>query len=200
MPVQFWESLVNAGSPWQTASGTALSTAATASLSPEGAGGTGSDPLVPAYGFYQGFVARITARGVYTCGSTATNLTLAVYASAPGTALSGGTALATTGAMAMPVSVTNLWWRLTAYVQCRQIAQGTSTATLYSHGEVLIQTATASGTTGNVQVWPVPATAGPTAASVDTTIAHTLGLVGTLSQATGSPAITCTNFTIEALD
>jgi hypothetical protein len=34
---------------------------------------------------------------------------------------------------------------------------------------------------------------------VDTTIAHTLGLAGTLSQATGSPSVTCNYFTIEMM-
>ena len=199
MPVQYWESLQNPAAPWQTASGTALVTAATATISPEGAGGTGDDPLIPAYGFYQGLIIRVSARGIYTNGSTATNATFALYVSAPGTALSGGTSLATTGALALPTSVTGLWWRLNAFIQCRAIAQGTSTNTLYTHGEVEIQTATPSGTTGNVQVWPMPATSGPTAATADTTIAHTLGLVGTLSQATGSPAITCTEFTIEMM-
>lgn len=200
MPVQYWESLVNAGAPWQTGSGATLSTAATATLNPEGAGGTGDDPLIPAYGFYQGFVLRLTARGIYTMGSTATNGTFAVYVSSPGTALSGGTALATTGALALPVSVTNFWWRLQVIVQCRAIAQGTATNTLYTSGEFTLQTATASGTTGNVQVWPMPATNGPTIATVDTTVAHTVGVVGTLSQITGSPTITCTQCIIEACD
>lgn len=199
MPVQYWESLQNPGAPWQTGSGAALVTAATLTLSPEGAGGTGDDPLIPAYGFYQGLLIRVTARGIYTVGSTATNGTFALYVSAPGTALSGGTALATTGALALPVSVTNLWWKLEAFIQCRAIAQGTGTNTLYTHGDFQIQTAAPSGTTGNVQVWPLPATNGPTAATVDTTIAHTLGLVGTLSQVTGSPSVTCTQFAIEMM-
>jgi hypothetical protein len=198
MPYQVWESLLNPGAPWQTASGTALASAATATLSPEGAGGTGADPQI--FSFYQGFVVRVKARGIYTNGSTATNATFALYASATGTALSGGTSLATTGALALPTSVTNLLWELEALIQCRAMAQGTSTATLYTHGALRLQLATPSGTTGNEQVWPMPATAGPTAADVDTTITHTVGLVGTLSQATGSPSITCTNFLLEAVD
>jgi hypothetical protein len=113
--------------------------------------------------------------------------------------LSGGTSLATTGALALPVSVTGLWWRLNAFIQCRQIAQGTATNTLWTAGEVEIQTATASGTTGNVQVWPMPAVSGPTIATVDTTVAHTLGLVGALSQTTGAPTVTCTQFAIELM-
>lgn len=192
---QYWTSLINPNAPWQTASGTTLSTATTATISPEGAGGTGDDPQQLTW--WQGQVIRHTARGVYTMGSTATNATFALYASASGTAASGGTALATTGALALPVSVTGFWWRLKAITQVRAIAQGTSTATLYTHGELLIQTATPSGTTGNVQVWPLPATSGPTAANVDMMIAHTLALVGTLSQVTGSPTITCTEYLAE---
>jgi hypothetical protein len=200
MPQQSWESLVNTGAPWQTASGTPLATAATLTLSPEGAGGTGNDPQI--YPFYQGQVIRVQARGVYTVGSTATTFAWILAASATGTALPGTGAgvLATTGALNLPVSVTSLWWKLEALIQVRAMAQGTSTATLYTHGEVQIQTATPSGTTANVQVWPMPATAGPTAADIDTTIAHTFGLVGTLSQVTGSPTVTCTQFTLETIN
>ncbi len=192
---QYWSSLINPNAPWQTASGTPLATAATVTISPEGAGGTGDDPQNLTW--WQGQVIRVRARGVYTMGSTATNGTFALYAATVGTALSGGTVLATTGALALPVSVTGFWWRLQAEIQCRAIAQGTATASLYTHGELLIQAATASGTTGNVQVWPLPATSGPTAANADTTIARTLGLVATLSQVTGSPTITCTQITHE---
>lgn len=194
---QYWDSLINPGAPWQTASGTALVTAATATISPEGAGGTGDDPQILTW--WQGMVIRIRARGIYTVGSTATNGTFALYGSATGTALSGGTSLATTGALALPTSVTGFWWRLQAEIQIRAIAQATSTATTYTHGELLIQTATASGTTGNVQVWPMPATSGPTVANMDTTIAHTIGLTGTLSQSVNSPSITCTQFTAEII-
>ena len=134
MAQQQWVAPVNAGAPWQTASGTTLNTAATATLSPEGAGGTGADPQV--FSFYQGMVVRIKARGVYTMGSTATNATFALYASASGTAAASGTSLATTGALALPVSVTGLTWRIDAAIQVRAMAQGTGTATLYTHGDL----------------------------------------------------------------
>jgi hypothetical protein len=192
---QYWSSLVNPGAPWQTASGTPLATASTATINPEGAGGTGDDPQILTW--WQGMVVRVEAHGVYTMGSTATNATFALFASATGTALASGTSLATTGALALPVSVTGFYWQLKAKIQCRAIAQGTATASLYTHGALLIQTATPSGTTGNTQVWPLPATSGPTAANADTTIAHTLGLVATLSQAVGSPSVTCTQITHE---
>ena len=187
---QYWSSLANPGAPWQTASGTPAATAAAVTISPQGAGGVGDDPQVLTW--WQGMVVQVRARGVYTMGSTATTAVFSLYASATGTAASGGTSLATTGALSLPVSVTGFWWRLQAEIQCRQIASGTSTATLYTHGELLIQTATPAGTTGNIQVWPMPATSGPTAGTADSTIAHTLGLVATLSQITGSPTITCT--------
>ena len=196
MPLQVWESLLNTGAPWQTASGTTLSTAATATISPTAAG-TGGDPEI--FTFYQGQALRVRARGVYTNGSTATNGTFALFAATSGTAASGGTALATTGAFALPTSVTNLFWELEALVQVRAMAQGTGTATLYTHGALLLQTATFAAA-ANIAVLPMPATAGPTAANVDTTITHTLALVGTLSQITGSPVITCTNFLIEAVN
>jgi hypothetical protein len=195
MAQQLWVAPVNAGAPWQTASGTALNTAATATISPAAAGGTGADAQV--FSFYQGMVIRVSARGIWTSGSTSTNVTLMLYVSASGTAAGSGQQLATTGAVAWPVSVTNFYWGLDALIQVRAMAQGTGTATLNTHGRVELQTATFATPTGNMAILPMPATNGPTAASADTTITHTLALVGTLSQATGSPAITCTNFLAE---
>ena len=107
--------------------------------------------------------------------------------------------MATTGALALPVSVTGLLWELELLVQVRAYASGTGTNTVYTHGRLWLQTATPSGTTGNMQCWPMPATSGPTAATLDVSVTHTLALVGTLSQATGSPSITCTNFLVEPL-
>lgn len=196
MPLQVWESLLNTGAPWQTASGTTLSTAATATISPTSAG-TGGDPEI--FTWYQGQVLRIRARGIYTMGSTATNATFALFAAASGTAASGGTSLATTGAFALPVSVTNLFWEIEALAQVRAMAQGTATPTLSTHGALVLQTAAFSGA-ANTAVLPMPATSGPTSANVDTTITHTIALVGTLSQVTGAPTITCTNFLIETVN
>jgi hypothetical protein len=99
---QYWSSLINPGAPWQTASGTVLNTAATATVSPEGAGGTGDDPQVLTW--WQGMLIRVRARGIYTNGSTTTNATFALYVAASGTALSGGVSLTTTGALPLPVS------------------------------------------------------------------------------------------------
>jgi hypothetical protein len=193
-----WESLLNTGAPWQTASGTTLNTAATATISPEAAGGTGDDPQI--FSFYQGQAFRVRARGIYSSGSTSTNFTLALFANVTGSAASGGTSLATTGAVAWPVSVTNFYWELEALLQVRQMASGTGTSTVYTHGAVEVQTATFSTPTGNTGILPMPATNGPAAATLDTTITHTIALVGTLSQATGSPSITCTSFLVEQLN
>lgn len=196
MTNQVWVGPVNAGPPWQTASGTTLNTAATATISPE-LPGTGGDPQVSPLG--QGLLIRGEAFGIYTCGSTATNLTLALWASITGTAAASGTSLATTGAFAMPVSQTNLFWSIRFKLQVRASAQGTGNASVYTHAYMLIQTAPYESTltNSNHQIVPMPATGGPTAANVDTTIPHTVALVGTLSQATGSPSITCTYFDMD---
>ena len=189
---QYWTSLLNPNAPWQTASGTALTAVGPSTISPEGSAGTGADPQNLTW--WQGQLIRVRARGVYTNGSTATTATFALWANVTGAALTSGTTLATTGAaVVLATSQTGLWWKLEAEIQCRAIATATAGPTLYTHGELLIQTSTA----GALAVWPLPATAGPTAASIDTTIAHTLGLVGTMSQVTGSPAITCTSITHE---
>lgn len=189
-------SLANPGAPWQTVSGAILSTAATATLSPEGAGGVGDDPQI--FSFYQGQVIRVTARGVYTSSATANNATFALYASASAVALASGTSLATTGALPLTTTaLTGSKWKLEAFIQVRAYAQGTGTATVYTDGDVELQTATPTAGVANVTIWPMPSISGPFAASLDTTITHTIGLVGTLSSTNDS--ITCTQFLLEPL-
>jgi hypothetical protein len=189
---QYYSSLLNSGPPWQTTTGTALTAVGPTTISPESASGTGNDPVNPTW--WVGQTLRVEAQGVYTNGSTGTTATFALWENVGGTALSSGVTLATTGAnVVLATSVTGLYWELTAKIQCRAYAQGTGTATLYTHGKLLIQTSAA----GANAVWPLPAASGPTTANVDTTIAHTIGLVGTMSQVVGGPSITCTQFTIE---
>jgi hypothetical protein len=185
MPVQFWESLVNVPAPWQTNSGTTLNSGTSETvISP-----SSPDFTFPANYWYPGLVMRLTARGIFTVGSTATNFTFTLRAGTSGS-LTSGTSLATTGALAATTSLTNQYWEAGAVIQCR--ATGSSGNTFYTHGQVRIQTSATAE-----QVWPMPATNGPTAAAVDTTAAKAIGLTATLSQNTGTPAITCTQFLIE---
>src|SRR5258708_34573770 len=78
MAQQSWVNLLNAGSPWQTAQGATLSTAATATISPQAP--TNQDFVLPGQPnglqWYTGMQLRLRARGVLTTGGTTTSLAL----------------------------------------------------------------------------------------------------------------------------
>src|SRR5260221_375629 len=78
MAQQSWVNLLNAGAPWQTAQGPTLSTAATATISPQAP--TTQDFVLPGQPnglqWYTGMQLRLRARGVLTTGGTTTSLTL----------------------------------------------------------------------------------------------------------------------------
>jgi hypothetical protein len=184
MPRQSWQGILNDGAPWQTTQGAVLSTAATATISPQAP--TAIDWSMPGQLWYPGAVMRVTARGIYTMGSTATNFTF--------TLLAGATTLATTGAFAAPVTQTNQPWLLRALIRC--IAYGSTGNTLETQGELDLSTAA----TPFIQRFPLPLTNGPTAAAVDTTVAKIMPLQATLSQVTGAPTIKCTQYLLEAVN
>lgn len=184
MPKQTWSGLLNDGAPWQTTQGPVLSTAATATISPQAP--TTQDWQMPGQLWYPGAVLEISARGIYTMGSTATNFTF--------TLLAGATTLATTGAFAATVSMTNQPWSLEAIVRC--IAYGSTGNTLETQGEMILSVTAAASA---LRV-PLPLTNGPTVAAVDTTIAKIMPLQATLSQATGSPTIKCTQYLLKAIN
>jgi hypothetical protein len=192
MPVQYWESLLDAGLPWQSVAGTTWGTVTTiGDLSPQ------PDFTFPANWFYPGAVVRVRANGRYTMGSTATNATWGLYWGATNTAgvLSAGVTLAVSTAAALLVSVTNVPWYLEAFIACRTVgAPGANNGTFMTEGSVCYTTAANA-----MSIVGLPASAIATAA-VDTGTAKSLTLGATLSQVTGAPTITCDHWLIEALD
>src|SRR5258708_14770356 len=78
MAQQSWVNLLNAGSPWQTAQGTSLTTAATATVSPQAP--TTQDFVLPGQPnglqWYVGMQLRLRARGNMSSGGTTTSLTV----------------------------------------------------------------------------------------------------------------------------
>src|SRR5258708_33032355 len=87
MAQQSWVNLLNAGSPWQTAQGATLSTAATATISPQAP--TNQDFVLPGQPnglqWYTGMQLRLRARGGLTTGGTTTSLTRFPSSRAAGT-------------------------------------------------------------------------------------------------------------------
>jgi hypothetical protein len=195
---QTWNNLLNAGSPWQTTNGTALSaSASTATISPQAAGQ--QDFVLPVQSvagsglqWYPGMTLRVRGRGTINSGGTASNLTVFLAAGASGTL---ATTLSTTAAMALGTgTLTGMGWRLDTLIRC--LAIGSSGNTLSCGGELVMTdntTAAAIGT-ANGLVWLLPET---TTAFNTYTPATALGLRATLSAAFG--LIQCNQFTIEQM-
>lgn len=145
----------------------------------------------PAGSLVAGSAFKVTAFGRYTCGATATNLTLGVYFGGV-----GGVALATTGAQALTVSQTNAAWFLEYWGVVRLGGTGAaSTAAIMGFGKGRLGSSpTVLG--GDV---PMP-NAANAAVTVDATIAKALSIGATLSQITGAPTVTCDHALVELLN
>jgi hypothetical protein len=186
MAQQTWTNLLNWGVPWQTSVGTAVATAATATISPQAAGS--QDFVLPTQStgtqFYEDMTLKLEANLNISSGSTASNLTLLIACGASGTL---GTTLCTTSAMALGTgSLAGLEATLSATIRC--IGVGSSGNTLSTEGLITVQTSTAAlaiGTT-NVTVMPLPLTS---VAYNTYTAATALGIRGTLSTANGSAVV-----------
>jgi hypothetical protein len=190
MPAQFWVSLLNGPTPWQGTNGTALSTATTATISPQAAGS--KDFTLPANWWYPGCTLRVTARGLLTTTGTSTTLTVLLAAGAT------PTTLATTAGMATGTgSLTGLQWQLDAQVTCTGI--GSSGNTLSTQGSLWIATTVSPAIgTANCTLAGLPSASGSTAAALDTTSAMAVMLRATLAGANAT--IQCTDWDLEALN
>jgi hypothetical protein len=194
MASQSWVNLLNAGAPWQTAQGTSLTTAATATVSPQAT--TGLDFVLPGQPnglqWYVGMQLRLKARGNMSSGGTATNLTVFPAVGTSGTL---GTTLCTTPAIALgATSLTTLAWTMECDVTCTALA-GASTNTLIADGLITMSDTSANaGTlvTANTVTVGMPFQA----VQLNTfTAATAIGLRATLSAAFGN--FQCNRFTVE---
>jgi hypothetical protein len=134
-----------------------------------------------------GSAVRITARGEYTCGSTATNALLGIYY--------GGAAankpLANVAAQAMTISQTSVpWWMM-------------------YEGEIRATGAAGSIKGSGLLFWPssltalalaaIPATLVARTVAIDTTTRQIVTVAGSVSQVTGAPTIVCYSLIVETL-
>jgi hypothetical protein len=194
MPLQTWAQLLNAGVPWQSTNGTALtSSAATATISPQAAGN--QDFILPGQPngtqFYPGMSLLIRAGGTLNAGATTSNLTMFLAAGVSGTL---GTTLGTTGALTLGTTVTTaVGWALEAVLRCTAI--GSSGTTLSCGGTIEFPTAAGANAatlgTANNTIMNIPET---TTAFNTYTTGTALGLRATLSAAFGS--VVCNQFLI----
>jgi hypothetical protein len=189
MASQSWVSLLDNSTTFQTASGTALSTATTATISPQAAGS--KDFTLPANFFYPGLTLRITAQGFLTTTGTSTTLTVLLATSTP-------TTLATSAGIATGTgTLTGLPWHLKGFITCT--ALGSSGNTLLTEAVMFLATTTAPAVgTASCTLIGLPNASGTTASAIDTTSAQGICLRATLAGANAT--IQCTNWDIEALD
>lgn len=133
-------------------------------------------------------IVRIRARGEYTCGSTATNVTLGAYY--------GGAAankpLAGVSGQALTVSQTSVPWWLEYEGEIR----GTGTAgSIKGMGFLKLATSLTAWTD-----LPIPTTAAArTVSSLDTTTRQIVTIAASVSQTTGAPTIVCYSMTLELI-
>jgi hypothetical protein len=201
MANQSWVSLLNPASPLGSGAGTALNTAATATLSPV----TGStadvaqvQPSSQPYGWYAGLLVRVTASGFITTTGTSTTATW-FLASRVGNSGSTYVTLATTAGLTTGTgSLTGLQWTLTALVRCTSIA--TTGSTVSTQGTLnIVPVAAQTIPTGSADInLSLPNASGETAAAVDTTQLQGISLRGTLAGANAT--IQLTQWLVEALD
>ena len=200
MALQTWQNLLNAGAPWQTAQGTTLNTAATATISPQAPGP--QDFVLPGQPgglqWYQGMTLLAEAIGTYASGGTASNLTVILAAGVSGTL---ATNLVTSGALALGTgTVTALRWRFRAQIDVvglRTDANPFLSVTADLTMQVGAVPATLVGGVSNFMTIPIAYTTINGSTLSPYTAATALGMRATLSAAFGS--IQCDRFLISQL-
>lgn len=194
MASQNWTNLLNAGAPWQTSAGTALSaSASTATISPQAAGS--QDFVLPTQfngtQWYPGMTLKIEAAGTLNTGGTTSNLTMFLAAGVSGTL---ATTLTTSGALTLGTgSLTGIEWTLFGLIRCTAIGSSGNTLAAAAMWTVAGGAASNTGTIGtaNGNSMGLP----ETAVALNTyTAATALGLRATLSAAFG--AVQCNEFMV----
>jgi hypothetical protein len=133
-----------------------------------------------------GTIMRLRARGEYTCGATATNLSIGFYWGG-----SAGAALAANTAIALTVSQTSVPWWLEYEGEIRALG---ASGSVKGMGYLDLATSlTASARS------PVPVTAAARTVTIDTTARKTLTVACSVSQTVGAPSVTCYSLTAEFL-
>lgn len=199
MADQDWVSLFPQGDqPAWTGAGTALSTAATATISPMPTGATadfnkqmnGSDWRV-------GKLIEVTARGFLTTTATSTTATVFLATNLDNTGTTYVT-LATTAGFATGTTVlTGLPWELWATIRCLAVAS--SGNTLATQGTLKIQnTAAPALATANAVLLGLPNASGETNAAVNTLRTQGIALRATLAGATAT--LQCTQWFCKLLN
>jgi len=203
MANQTWVSLLNGNASLLSGAGSALTTG-TATISPT-LGSTADvaqvQPSGQYLGWYDGFLARVTARGFITTTGTSTTATF-LLASRVGNTGSTYITLATSAAITTGTgSLTGVPWQLDGLIRCTEVA--TSGNTISTQARLTFPNNVTAPTIGAVTnavelVAFLPNVSGETAAAVDTTQLQGLSLRATLAAANAT--VQLTQWLVEALD
>jgi hypothetical protein len=195
MANQTWVNLLNAGAPWQTTAGTALtSSATTATISPQAPGP--QDFVMPqqpnGLQWYPGMTIKIEAGGTLLAGGTTSGLTVFLACGVSGTLAQ---TLTTSGVLTLGTAVTTaVGWHLDAVL--RVLAIGSTGSTLTCGGVMTFPTVALSNVatlgTANATILNLPETAVSWNTYPVTNPNTALGLRATLSAAFGS--VQCNQF------
>lgn len=211
MSSQSWVSLLNPASPQSSGAGTALNTAATATISPVTGLSTTADVAVvnaasQPLGWYPGLLIRVTARGYLTTTATSTTATLFLAANKGNTG-TFVTLASLPGITTGTTVLTGVQWKLEALIRCTAVAvSGNTVSTQGEFGLLGVSTTPAqepnpvlfAGIQSLVSTIPMPPTSGETAAAVDTTQLNGISMRGTLAAANAT--VQLTQWLVEALD
>ena len=192
-----YSQLLNWGAPWQTTTGTNLTTATTATISPQAT--SSKDFQIAASSLYVGFVFRCTAHGFLTTTATSTTATIFLTAGATPTTLATPVGI-TTGTTV----ITGIQWWWESY--SRVTALASTGNTISTQGRLVLGNSGAAvpanpiALTGTAAVGPLfaPNASGETAAAIDTTVAMSVMMRGTLAGANAT--VNCAQFFIEAVE
>jgi hypothetical protein len=134
-----------------------------------------------------GTIVRLRARGEYTCGTTATNVTIGFY-------YGGATAnkpLASLTGQALTVSQTSVPWWAEYEGEIRAVG---SSGSIKGSGFLKLATSLTAWTD-----LPMPATAAARTVTIDTTTRQPITVAASVSQITGAPTIIAYSLTVETL-
>ena len=193
MPVQGWTQLLNSDAPWQTTVGPPLSTAATATISPQAP--TTKDFVVATSYLYPGAVIETFAQGYLT--TTATSTTATIFCAAGATPTTLCTPVGITTGTTVITGLQWSWWALH-----RIVATASTGTTIQSQGWLKLLNSGAAVPANPIvltsaigMTLPAPNASGETAAAVDTTTGMAMMMRGTLVGANAT--IGCTQFLIK---
>lgn len=207
MANQNWVSLLQPSQAGWSGAGTALSTAATATISPLPTPNTADyNVFVPSGGFNTGTLIRVLARGFLTTTGTSTTLTVFLGSNIGNTGTTYVTLATTPGITTGTTVLTGIQWKLEALIRCTLVA---TAGTLATQGEMGLQGMTSvpaqmaspfvlTAAAPEAYAIPLPLASGETAATVDTTQTQGIALRATLAGANAT--IRCTQWLVEQLN